>query len=380
MHNLAASWLMLSLTHSPLRIALVQATTTLPVLVLLLPAGIIASKCNLRNFICFTQGWLFLVAMILSFLSFLHLLTPTILLLLTFAVGVGNAINLPAWQTALFRVVPLSETPKAAALNSISIGIARIIGPLLGVLIINKWGVTTVFCLNALSFIGVIYAFYAYFPTKWAMSLQHVSNHTNVLFSTLKNKVFYRLLTRIFCIFFCISVLWAFMPMIARIILHGSLNDYSFLIISFGFGAITGNVLTTKLIARTGTSQSMIIYTSFLLVLAMFFILKSEYIFLSCIIYFIVGICWISTTTMQTVTVAQLFPKNEHANAFAMYLWIFNGSLALGSAFWGKVASHINFQTSMHYSAVSLIVVIIAMIIKTGGNHRVAQSEQCPDN
>ena len=98
MQNVAAAWLMTLLTPSPLMVALVQAATSLPVFFVALPAGALADVVDRRRLLLFTQGWMLLAATALGVLTILELVDPWILLGLTFALGLGAAMNAPAWQ------------------------------------------------------------------------------------------------------------------------------------------------------------------------------------------------------------------------------------------------------------------------------------------
>ena len=98
MQNVGAAWLMTSLAPSPTMVALVQAATTLPVFLIGLPAGAVADVVDRRRLLLVTQGWMLCVAALLGALTLLHAITPWSLLLLTFALGLGAAMNAPAWQ------------------------------------------------------------------------------------------------------------------------------------------------------------------------------------------------------------------------------------------------------------------------------------------
>ena len=96
MQNVGAAWLMTLLTPSPTVVALVQAATSLPVFLVALPAGALADVVDRRRLLLVTQGWMLLAAAGLGLLTILGVTTPLILLALTFALGLGAAMNGPA--------------------------------------------------------------------------------------------------------------------------------------------------------------------------------------------------------------------------------------------------------------------------------------------
>src|SRR6185295_8148490 len=119
MQNVSAAWAMTSLSPSPLMVALVQSATSLPVFVVGLPAGAVADIVDRRRLLLVTQSWMLVAAGLLAVLAFLDLVTPTTLLVLTFALGVGAAMNAPTWQAITPELVPPSELTRAVALNAL---------------------------------------------------------------------------------------------------------------------------------------------------------------------------------------------------------------------------------------------------------------------
>jgi len=160
MQNVSAAWAMTSLSPSPLMVALVQSATSLPVFVVGLPAGAIADIVDRRRLLLVTQSWMLVAAGLLAVLAFLGLMTATTLLALTFALGIGVAMNSPTWQAITSELVPPSELTRAVALNALPVNIGRAIGPALGGVLVAAAGPALVFALNAVSFIAVLVVVY----------------------------------------------------------------------------------------------------------------------------------------------------------------------------------------------------------------------------
>src|SRR5229473_2965349 len=158
MQNVSAAWAMTSLSPSPLMVALVQSATSLPVFFVGLPAGAVADIVDRRRLLLVTQTWMLAAAALLAVLAFVDLMTPTTLLVLTFALGVGVAMNTPTWQAITPELVPRSELTRAVALNAPPINIGRAIGPAIGGVLLA--GAGAVFALNAASFVAVLAVVY----------------------------------------------------------------------------------------------------------------------------------------------------------------------------------------------------------------------------
>ena len=160
MQNVGAGWLMTQLTMSPLMVSLVQAATTLPVFLVILPAGALADMVDRRRFLLITQGWMVVAAALLGVLTLYGHITPWILLGFTFVLGLGAVMNDPAWQAITPEIVSTRCHAPAVALNSVGFNVARAVGPALGGLVIAAAGSGVAFLLNAASFFGVIFFLY----------------------------------------------------------------------------------------------------------------------------------------------------------------------------------------------------------------------------
>ena len=160
MQNVGAAWSMTSLSPSPLMVALVQSATSLPVFVVGLPAGAVADIVDRRRLLLVTQTWMLATTALLAVLAFADVMTATMLLALTFALGIGVAMNTPTWQAITAELVPPSELMRAVALNALPINIGRAIGPALGGILVAASGPALVFALNAATFVAVLVVVY----------------------------------------------------------------------------------------------------------------------------------------------------------------------------------------------------------------------------
>lgn len=160
MHDMGVGWLMATMTDSSFMIALVQTATTLPFFLLALPAGTLADIVDRRKYMLLTILWMFLSAAGLGVLTLTDHVTPWLLLLFTFALGVGNAMMRPALSASVPALVPREELRRAITLNSMSLNVSRSAGPVLAGFLIMSAGPAYVFLLNAISFSALTIAIY----------------------------------------------------------------------------------------------------------------------------------------------------------------------------------------------------------------------------
>src|SRR5258708_1408771 len=164
METVATGWVMTSLTSSPMWVSLVQVAVSLPVLLIALPAGALVDIVDRRKFLIFTQGSMVAAASVLGVMTLTRTVTPQVLLVFTFLLGVGAVMNDPAWQALTPDLVPPAKLGPAVALNAAGFNMARAVGPALGGLVTAAAGSGVAFLLNAASFLGVIFFLYHWKP------------------------------------------------------------------------------------------------------------------------------------------------------------------------------------------------------------------------
>jgi MFS family permease len=357
MHNVGADWLMTTLAPSPWMVALMQTAENAPLFLLALPAGALADIVDKRRLLIYTQGWMLLSAVSLAVLTLLGLTTPWVLLILIFCLGLGSALNAPAWQAIIPELVPRSELPAAVSLNSVAFNIARAVGPALGGLVVAAVGSWAVFFLNSLSFVGVIIVLY-----RWRREDVESISPTERILGAMKAGLRYvrhdpalqAVLIRTGVYVSCASALWAMMPLVARKQLGLSAGGYGVLLGGLGAGAILAafilpgmrrrfsvNFLTTAgTIVFAGTTAALALVRNFpLLCLAMIF----------------GGIAWMTLMSSFNVIVQTIVPRWVRARVLATYMLVFFGGMALGSAAWGVIATHVGVSETLLCAAGALI-------------------------
>ena len=120
------------------------------------PGGFCRGHIDRRKLILLTESWMASVAIVIAVLTISGLMTPWLLLALTFALSAGDAFETPTWRAVLPELVPKDELASASALNGIEFNLARAVGPALAGSLIAAVGIGAAFVANVLSFMGVI--------------------------------------------------------------------------------------------------------------------------------------------------------------------------------------------------------------------------------
>jgi len=355
MQNVGAGWLMTQLTMSPFKVGLVQAATTLPVFLVILPAGALADMVDRRRFLLVTQAWMVAAAGLLGIFTLMGWTTPWVLLLFTFLLGLGAVMNDPAWQAITPEIVCAENHAPAVALNSVGFNVARAVGPALGGAVIAATNSGVAFLMNAASFFGVIFFLY-----RWKRpSFEHVE--TGKMLESMRAgfryvrsaPVVHSVLVRTLSFSIAASSLLALLPIIARRCAYGA-TGYGLLLGSFGLGALAGAAMLPRM--RSYFSVDSVVAAAIVIFALMTFAAGGAYQFRwLTLILFVSGMAWIGILACLNVAAQTMSPPWMRARALSMYLLVLQGGMALGSAAWGALATKLGVPTTMLASAAVLL-------------------------
>jgi MFS family permease len=156
MQNIAAAWLILELTGSPVAVGLLMLCQFLPATVLGLFSGVLVDRLDVRRTVIATQAASMVFAAALAAVTLGGVVEPWMVYLLTGLRGISLVVDHPARQAFTFQLVGRSELPNAVALNSGLFNGTRVLGPALGGAVIAAAGPGACFLLNAVSFVAVL--------------------------------------------------------------------------------------------------------------------------------------------------------------------------------------------------------------------------------
>lgn len=358
MHNVGAEWQMTTLAPTPFLVALMQTAETAPTFLMALPAGALADIVDRRRLLLAAQAWMLVAAVALAAVTLLGLTTPAVLLLLTFALGLGAALNAPAWQAIVPELVSRDDLPGAVSLNSVAYNIARAVGPALGGLVVAAAGPWAVFLLNSFSFLGVIVVIY-----RWRREAALSVAPTERLAGAIRAGLRYarhapelrNVLLRTGVFASAASALWAMLPLLARRELGLGAVGYGVLLGGLGFGAIAGAFILPRV--RRGLSVNLLVVAATVIFAAATAALAAtENYWLLWAAMAAGGLAWMAAMSSFNVGAQTVVPEWVRARALALYLLVFFGSLAAGAAAWGALAERVGIHAALYAAAAALVV------------------------
>jgi MFS family permease len=361
MQTVGAQWLLVDSPNAAALVSLVQVANTLPVMLLALPGGVLADSFDRRWLLFTVQVYFFVVGIILAALTFAGQMPAPLLLAFTFAIAIGAAVQLPAWQATIPEIVPRTQLRAATRLEMVGVNVARAGGPALAGLVIARFGVPWVFALNALSVIFLAIALL--FWRRRSAGLQATRERFVPALRAGGRYVWHepvvrRLLLRASLFITPAMALWALLPVIASQRLGLGAAGYGALFAALGLGAIVAALVLGRVRDRLSTngmlSAAGALYAA---ALAVIILVPNFPAALATLVF--AGLAW--TTVISTLNAElQLFlPVWVRARGLAVYMVNFTGSMTVGALVWGLVAEGLGLVVTFLIAAVLMLAGVV---------------------
>ena len=287
-------------------------------------------------------------------------MSPVMLLLFTFALSAGDAVESPAWRAVLPELVSKKELPAAAALNGIEFNFARAIGPALAGILIAAAGVGIAFLVNAASFLGVIVVI-----ARWKRTVRKRTTPPETLAGATVAGVRYvryspairALIFRSGCVMFFASGILALLPSVAHSVKNSPVV-YGLLMGFFGLGAVLGALLLRPVRARLSTEA---VVSAAIVIFGLTTILAGSWHALAALSTALLmgGAAWIVFVSRFNVLILNLTPDWVRARVLAVFMLVFQGAVAAGSAAWGVLAGHVGIHNALLWAGVGTMATAV---------------------
>ena len=362
MNDVAAAWLMTTLTSSPILVALVQTASTAPVFLLGLPSGALADILDRRRFLIATQFWMAANAVLLCAAVLAGVMTAPLLLVLTFANGIGLAMRWPVFSAIVPELVPRFQLPAALALNGVSMNAPRIIGPLVAGALIASAGTHWVFVLNAVMSVlaGLVIMRWRREHVPSPLGREKLGSAIRVGVQFVRQSSRMRaLLVRISLFFLHATALLALLPLVARGLHGGDAGTYTLLLASMGVGAIAVAMFLPRL-RQSMTRDTLVLRATLVQAGATAVMALAPNAWVASPAMVVGGAAWLAAANTLSVSAQLALPDWVRARGMSIFQMAIMGSTALGAAIWGQVATltsvHISLGLAAFTGAVAMVV------------------------
>ena len=358
--DVGESWVMLSMSPDPRLVAMLATCFLGPMLVLTLPAGLLADRLDRRRLLLWSQALSAAAAAGPAVAMRMHHMTPAVLLACTAVLGAAVALGSPAWATLVPELLPREKTHEAVTLGSIAFNIARVVGPALGGVLLAATSAEATFVVNAVSFLAVFWVLWRYEDVRAASAVERPPSESKLVlaFAEPFGEV-WRTLRGPFAaggaFAASASIVLAILPAFAKHSLGASASGYGALLSALGGGAIVSGLRLTwvrsRLGARATVATGMATYGT-----ALAFASHAGHVARAVPFFFVAGLGWVAALSTLSATVQLTANTATKSRVTALYQLNFYAAATLGAAVGGALAGRFGEPDAVAAGALGCLV------------------------
>jgi len=341
MQQVAISWLVYSLTNSAWLLGVVAFSGLICTFLLTPFAGVLVDRLDRHRILVVTQILAMLQALTLAAVVLTGSAAVWNLILLSMALGLINAFDMPTRQSfVLDMVTNRADLSNAIALNSSLFNSARLIGPSIAGVMVATVGEGLCFLINGISFIAVIACLLAMrmAPTPPRAGKENffrgMKDGANYAFGFPPVKYIIVLLAFSALVAMPYPVL---MPVFAGEVLKGGANTLGFLMASAGVGALAGAIYLAMRKNAFGLDKVIVVSTlSFGAGLICFSL--SRIVVLSMLFMAITGFGMVVQLAACNTILQTIADDDKRGRVMSLYVMSFMGLAPFGSLLFGGLA------------------------------------------
>jgi MFS family permease len=365
-HDTAATWMMNLMSPCGLFISLIASLASLPFFLFTLPAGALADALNEGKILRITNLWLAGTAGMLALLAWAGQLTPMLLLIGVFLLGVGFAVNAPAWASIVPQIVADAELPSASALNGIQLNLSGILGPALAGILLANVGAPIVFSINAVGFLLVSTAVPALPKPGLALgqALKTFGGSVSDAFRYIgQNRRIRDIIIRS-AIFSCfIVVIPALTPVLLLKEMRLDGSSLGLVFATLGVGSVVSAIFIIPWL-RSRFSSEVLLTTSLLVLAGIYLLLATGHHRLYCLVPMaLAGAVWTLAGSELWVLAQRAVPNSVRGRVSAIMMVVSQGASALGGLIWGFSGQITGSRSTLIAAAVLVFSVTVGSLL-----------------
>ena len=360
MQSIAQGWLVLELTQSPFAVGLTTTIATLPILLFTLYGGVVADRVDKRRFIMLLQTVMMFEAAALAVLTLTGHVTVHWIWGLALLFGLATAFEVPARQAFLVELVPQEDLVSAAAINSTTYNLGRVVGPAIAGVVVAVAGPGAAFAVNAVSYLAVLVGLsrirhrLAPVVTKLRPSI-----FTGVLFIRSRPVLTAMALQMVVLSVFAGSFI-PILAVFARDVLHTGASGYGALTAAVGIGAAAGALGMGANDRRISRARAAVVASTILGTTVIVLSMARETT-LAIILLAIAGAAMAGQGIVTATALQLAAPSELRGRVMAVYSFVVLGLAPLGAFQAGWLAEHLGASLAIAINGAICLVATAAL-------------------
>jgi MFS family permease len=358
MQIVGAQWLLVNQAHAAILVALVTTADMHPDTLFGLVGGVLADIFDRRRLLIVVQLGMAAVAVALAVLTFAGAIPPALLLIFTVVLGFSSVLSNPAYQSLVPELAPDHEQRAAAELGTISLNLARVVGPALAGLLIARQGVAFVFALDALT-----YVLFALVVAGWRPKARLTPELPEHFVSALRaggryvlnSRVVRRILLHTVVFVLPASVLWALLPLVATQRLALGAAGYGLLLGAVGIGAVVGALILSRL-HRHFSDYAIVVASGAVYALALALLIVVPSTVAAVLLLLPAGAGWMVAISVGNSRLEVVLPAWIRARGLSVFQMFLFGAQAIGAVLWGAIGDVLGVVPAFLIAALVLLV------------------------
>lgn len=341
MQNVAAAWLVLELTGSPVAVGVLALCQFLPFTALGWFSGVLTDRFDARRLVLTTQWALMVQAAALAALTLIGDVELWQIYVLTVLRGCAMVFDAPARQALTYQMVGPGELPNAVALNSSLFNAARVVGPALGGVVVAAFGPGVCFAVNAVSFAAVLGCLIA-MRVRDLVPVERQAEAPTVFRGTWEAIRYARDVRRVGVLLVLVGLVSTFafnfnvlLPVLAKETLHAGPEVFGVLSASFGAGALAGALLSAT--RGRASIRAVLVGTAGFGAAELALSLSSSLV-PAVLLLFATGTCFTVWTSNSNATLQLGAPDHIRGRVLGLYFYAFLGAQPIGGLVAGWLA------------------------------------------
>lgn len=369
MQQVALAWFTYTLTNSPLMLAVVGASSQLPSLLVMPFAGVFADRLDRKKVIVVTAILSMIEASILAFLTLTNQIQVWHLIALGLFAGVINAFDMPTRSAYVYDLVERPEDlPSAIAMNSTLMNITRLIGPALAGFVVAMLGTGMCFLINALSYIGVLWALLA-IKTESTAKTKEAKSVINELiegFNYVRNSAPVRSLIMHLGIFGVGGMAYAMLLPVYVKHIGGDSNTLGYLMSASAIGSLCGTLFLASRKSVLGLGRWIVASSFGYSIFLMIFAFTTNF-WAALLVLPIIGACMMLQMASINTILQTIVDEDKRGRTMSLFTMAFMGAAPIGSLAAGAIADRIGLPYTLFGCGVYCFIVSCLFAIQMPG-------------